>query len=161
MTFTSSLSLTSLPGSFLGVLRAYLVSLRETRTSIDSLWHLSQGGRTEQHYRSRARSSGVRFACLRMDLKVPLASSRCIGTMTINTSSARRLFSLTWLPLRPTMANPIFVRILTISRLEITGSLLKSAQLRLSDHGSIVNFGDFRVFVLKVEPDGFPKILQG
>jgi hypothetical protein len=31
--------------------------------------------------------------------------------------------------LRPTMANPIFVRILTISRPEITGSLLKSAQL--------------------------------
>lgn len=27
----------------LGVLRAYLVSLRETRTRIDSLWHLSQG----------------------------------------------------------------------------------------------------------------------
>jgi hypothetical protein len=36
----------------------------------------------------------VRFACLRMDLKVPFASSRCIGTMTINTS-----------PLEPNMAS--------------------------------------------------------
>ena len=54
-----------------------------------------EGGRLEQGYMSRSKSSAVRFACLRMDLKVPFASSRCIGTMTINTSSARRLFSLT------------------------------------------------------------------
>jgi len=54
-----------------------------------------EGGRLELTYRSRSKSSAVRFACLRMDLKVPFASSRCIGTMTINTCSARRLFSLT------------------------------------------------------------------
>ena len=44
--------------------------------------------RLKQSYKSRSRSSAVRFACLRMDLKAPLASSRCIGTIT--ESAARK-----------------------------------------------------------------------
>ena len=80
--------------------------------------------------------------------------------MTINTSLSRLLFSLTWLPFRPTIVNPILLRTSSISRPEMRGVYSRLHNFDNGDHWSIVDFRSLRVLVLKVELYGFPEILQ-